>query len=696
MKCKILYDKKGRIRVRAVKAHMSLREADILEYYLKSIHGVSNVLVYDRTCDAVIEYNCEREEVIRAISKFAFTEATAALVPERTSRELNREYQDKLVNAVIFRYVKKWLIPWPIRRAITLFTAAKRILLGVKSLLKGKLDVPVLDAAAIIVALLKGDFSTASSIMFLLKIGDILDEWTHKKSVEDLAQTMSLGIEKVWLKAGENEVLVPLKDVKAGDEIVVRTGGMIPLDGKISDGVVTVNQSSMTGEFDAVPKSKGALVYAGTVVEDGECLISVEKAAGNGRYDRIIKMIEESEKLKSDTEDKAANLADKLVPFSLLGAGLTYLFTGNLIKTAAILMVDYSCALKLSMPIAMLSALREGIAHGISFKGGKFIEVVSKADTVVFDKTGTLTHASPKVAGIVTFLESDENEILRTAACLEEHYPHSIANAVVNEAAERGLTHEECHSSVEYIVAHGIIGIVDGQRIAIGSHHFIFEDEGATISDEKKFNSISGEYSQLYMSCDGQLVAVILIEDPIRKEAVKVIEELRKLGFSNIVMMTGDSDKTAKAVSKKVGVDRYFSEVLPEDKAEYVKRLKEEGHTVIMIGDGINDAPALSQADAGIAVSTGAAIAREIADITVSTEDLWALKTIRELSEAAMKRIGRNYRFIISFNSALIALGVIGILTPQISALLHNVSTLAVGLKSMTALLPPKEEKENK
>lgn len=684
------------MRVRAAVKHMTLKQADILEFYLKNVKGVSLVQVYDRTCDAVVKYNCEREDVVRALSKFAFTEANAALVPERTSRELNREYEDKIVNAIIFRYAKKWLLPFPVRRVITLFTAGKRIWLGLKSLFKGKLDVPVLDAAAISVALLRDDFSTAASIIFLLKIGDILEEWTHKKSVEDLAQTMSLGIEKVWLKAGENEVLVPVNSVAAGDKIVVRAGGMIPLDGRIVEGVATVNQSSMTGEFDAVPKSDGALVYAGTVVEDGECVIEVEKTAGGGRYDRIVKMIEESEKLKSDTEDKASNLADKLVPFSLFGAGLTYLFTGNLIKTAAILMVDYSCALKLSMPIAMLSAIREGITHGVSFKGGKFIEIASKADTVVFDKTGTLTHASPKVAGVVTFLGSDENEILRTAACLEEHYPHSIANAVVNEAAARGLTHEEVHSSVEYIVAHGIIGVIDGHRVAIGSYHFIFEDEKAEISDQKKFDEISGEYSQLYMSCDGKLIAVILIEDPVRKEAASVVKKLRESGFSNIVMMTGDSDKTAKAVAKKVGVDRYFSEVLPEDKAEYVKKLREEGHTVVMIGDGINDAPALSQADAGIAVSTGAAIAREIADITVSSDDLWALVTIKKLADAAMERIGKNYRFIVSFNSALIVLGVAGLLTPQVTALLHNVSTLAIGLRSMTSLLPEAGEKEKR
>ena len=697
MKCTILHEAHGRIRVHLCIKTMSLRQADLLEYYMKNVVGVTDVKVMDRTCDAVIFHDEAKAEIVKALSLFSFEKAeTLGLVPEHTSRALDREFEDKLVFTVAKRFASKLFLPMPIRSVIAAFRSIKYLSKGFSSLLKGKLSVSVLDATAVGVSIFRGDFGTAGSVMFMLGLGELLEDWTRKKSVSDLAGAMSLNADKVWLKIDGTEILTPVTDIKEGDEIVVRTGNVIPLDGKVVGGEASVNQASMTGESLPVRKATGSYAYAGTVVEDGECIISVEKVSGGGRYDRIVKMIEESEKMKSTAEDKATRLADRLVPYTLGGTALTWLFTRNITKTLSVLMVDFSCALKLSIPIAVISAMKESSRYGISVKGGRFLEAVANADTVVFDKTGTLTKAVPTVAEIVTFGNRREDDMLRLAACLEEHYPHSIANAVVNEAADRGLTHEECHYSVEYIVAHGIIGIVDGHRIAIGSHHFIFEDEGATISDEEKFNSISGEYSQLYMSCDGQLVAVILIEDPVRKEAVKVIETLRKRGFSNIVMMTGDSDKTAKAVSKKVGVDRYFSEVLPEDKAEYVKQLKEEGHTVIMIGDGINDAPALSQADAGIAVSTGAAIAREIADITVSTEDLWALETIKELADAAMKRIKKNYRFIISFNSALIALGVIGIITPQVSALLHNVSTLAVGLKSMTALLPPEEEKTNK
>lgn len=688
MKCIILYDAAGRMRIHAALPHMSLSQADILEYYLRALDGVSAVSVYDRTCDAVITYTCARADLVRALAAFAFTEETAALVPAHTGRALNREFQNKLLLTVTRRYLRRWFLPQPIRMALTVFNAVRYIWKGLKCLLRGKIEVPVLDATAITVSLIRGDFDTASSIMFLLRIGELLEDWTHRKSVADLASTMSLGVDKVWLKVGDTEVLTPIGEVRTGDCVVVRTGHMIPLDGRVVAGEMSVNQASMTGESCAVRKSVGAPVYAGTVVEDGECTVRIEKAAGDGRYDRIVHMIEESEKLKSATEDKASHLADKLVPYSLGATLLTYLITRNPVKATAILMVDYSCALKLSMPVAVLSAMREGNLHHISFKGGKFLEAVAAADTIVFDKTGTLTYATPHLAGIVPFTGREENEILRVAACLEEHYPHSIALAVVNEAARRGIDHEECHSSVEYIVAHGILGMVNGHRVAIGSHHYIFEDEHCVIPDREKFDALPDTCSHLYMAEDGVLIAVLLIEDPIKPEAPAVIDGLRRAGFSHIVMMTGDSDRTARAVAVAVGVDRYYSEVLPEDKAAFVRTMRGEGHKVIMIGDGVNDAPALSEADVGIAVNSGAAIAREIADVTITTDDLSALITMKQLSVAAMKRIHGNYRRIMSFNTALIVLGLVGVLPPATSALLHNLSTLAIGLKSMTNLLP--------
>ena len=614
MKFTILHDSSGRMRIRAAKRRMSLEEADILEYYLRNIDGVGKVSVYDRTCDAVIYYTCNRAKLIDLLARFRFdNERAKALVPAKTGRALNREFENKLLAAIFGRLVRRFILPLNIQRYITILRSFKYILKGLKCFLKGKIEVPVLDATAITAAMLTGDFGTASSIMFLLKIGDILDDWTHRKSVNDLAGAMSLGVEKVWLRRDGEEVSVSVNSVSAGDEIVVRTGNMIPLDGRVVSGEMTVNQASMTGESDAVPKSEGSLVYAGTVVEDGECVVKVENTAGTGRYDRIVKMIEDSEKLKSETEDKASHLADKLVPYSFMATGLTYLLTRNITKALAILMVDFSCALKLSMPIAVLSAMREASTYHISFKGGKYIEAVSEADTIVFDKTGTLTHASPRIAGIEIFGGHDERDILRIAACLEEHYPHSIANAVVKEAALCGISHAECHTSVEYIVAHGILGVVDGKRVAIGSHHFLFDDEKCVVpeADRERFYAIPDEYSHLYMSIGGELAAVLLIEDPIRAEAKEVIEKLHRAGFTNIVMMTGDSDRTAKAVAAKVGVDRYFSEVLPEDKASYVRKMRGEGHKVIMIGDGINDAPALSESNAGVAVSGGAAIARE-------------------------------------------------------------------------------------
>lgn len=688
MKCVILHESRGRLRIHIEKSRMTLAEADTLEYYLRAADGVKEVKVYDRTRDAVIVFESDRKSVITALARFSFSdEGARSLVPEHTGRELSREFEDKLFFTAAGRAAKLLFLPLPVRSVLSVLCAVKYIKHGLSCLIKGKIEVPVLDATAISVSLLRGDFKTASSIMFMLKLGEILDDWTHRKSVDDLASTMSLGVDKVWLKNGEQEILVPVSEVAEGDKIVVRTGNMIPLDGKVISGEMTVNQASMTGESEAVPKRHGGMVYAGTVVEDGECVISVEKIAGGGRYDRIVKMIEESERLKSDTEDKASHLADKLVPISLGATALTYLATRNPLKALAILMVDFSCALKLSMPVAVLSAMKEGNKLNISFKGGKFLEAVAEADTIVFDKTGTLTKATPQVARIVTFGGEDETSVLRIAACLEEHYPHSMANAVVKEASDRGISHEECHSKVEYVVAHGIIGIVDGKRVVIGSHHFVFEDEGCTIPDRELFDSLPDEYSHLYMGIGGSLAAVICIEDPIREEACDVIGELRKEGFKHIVMMTGDSERTARAVAKQLGITEYYSEVLPEDKAAFVKRAHENGSRVVMIGDGVNDAPALSESDAGVAVSSGAAITREIADITITADDLYSLITMKRLSDRLMRRIHGNYRFIMSFNTALIVLGVAGVLPASTSALLHNTSTLAISLKSMTDLL---------
>lgn len=688
MKCVILHESHGRLRIHIEKSRMTLAEADTLEYYLRAVNGVKEVKVYDRTRDAVVVFESDRKSVITALARFSFSDENAmSLVPEHTGRELSREFEDKLFFTAAGRAAKLLFLPLPVRSVLSVLCAVKYIKHGLSCLIKGKIEVPVLDATAISVSLLRGDFKTASSIMFMLKLGEILDDWTHRKSVDDLASTMSLGVDKVWLKNGEQEILVPVSEVAEGDKIVVRTGNMIPLDGKVISGEMTVNQASMTGESEAVPKGHGGMVYAGTVVEDGECVISVEKIAGGGRYDRIVKMIEESERLKSDTEDKASHLADKLVPISLGATALTYLATRNPLKALAILMVDFSCALKLSMPVAVLSAMKEGNKLNISFKGGKFLEAVAEADTIVFDKTGTLTKATPQVARIVTFGGEDETSVLRIAACLEEHYPHSMANAVVKEASDRGISHEECHSKVEYVVAHGIIGIVDGKRVVIGSHHFVFEDEGCTIPDRELFDSLPDEYSHLYMGIGGSLAAVICIEDPIREEACDVIGELRKEGFKHIVMMTGDSERTARAVAKQLGITEYYSEVLPEDKAAFVKRAHENGSRVVMIGDGVNDAPALSESDAGVAVSSGAAITREIADITITADDLYSLITMKRLSDRLMRRIHGNYRFIMSFNTALIVLGVAGVLPASTSALLHNTSTLAISLKSMTDLL---------
>jgi len=688
MKCKIMHESKGRMRVRFCISRMTLKQADTAEYALYAVSGVTRVQVFERTCDIVIAYTCPREKIIGELSAFSFDdEKNTALVPEHTGRKLNKQYEEKLAAVVIRRFVNKLILPMPLRRIMAVIKAAKYIFRGLKCLLKGKLEVSVLDATAIGVSLLRGDFKTAGSVMFLLNVGDILDEWTHRKSIDDLARTMSLGAEQVWTKTSDGqEVLMPVNEVGKGDMVVVRTGSMIPLDGKVISGDAMVNQASMTGESVPVHKSEGAYVYAGTVVEDGECTIAVENTAGGGRYDRIVKMIEESEKLKSAAEDKASHLADKLVPWSLGGTLLTWLLTRNAAKALSILMVDFSCALKLAMPISVLSAMRDCSRAGITVKGGRFMEAIAEADTIVFDKTGTLTHSSPRVAQVITFGDRDEDEMLRMAACLEEHYPHSIANAVVAEAEKRELIHEEFHSKVEYVVAHGISSMVEGERVLIGSHHFIIEDEQCTPPDERVFRHLPKEYSHLYLAIGGEVAAVICIEDPLREEAADVIEKLHEYGISRVVMMTGDNERTAKAVAEKVGVDEYHAEVLPEDKAAFIRAEHEAGRKVVMIGDGVNDSPALSEADAGVAISTGAAIAREIADITISADDLYALVELKRLSNALMSRIGWNYRTIIGFNGGLIGLGVLGVLPPATSALLHNASTLAIGLRSMTEL----------
>ena len=698
MKCKIIHESGGRMRVHLNCVRMSLRQADVLEFYLKNVSGVTAVAVYDRTQDAVIRYGGSRAVVVQALARFSFDRAEAMdLVPEHTSRALNREFEDKLAMTVCCRVISKLFLPVPVTSAIALVRSVKYIKEGLRALLRGKLTVAVLDATAVTTSVIRGDFGTAGSVMFMLRLGEILEEWTHKKSVADLAGAMSLQVENVWLQTGDTEVLVPIGQVKVGDRIVVRTGNLIPLDGKVVSGEAMVNQSSMTGESLPIPKSVGSLVYAGTVAEEGECVIQVDKETGGGRYDRIVRMIEDSEKLKSTVEAQASHLADKLVPYTLGGTALTYLLTRNVTKTLAVLMVDFSCALKLAMPIAVLSAMRESAAFHISVKGGRFLEAMAAADTIVFDKTGTLTYATPKVAAVVPFGGHEEQEMLRLAACLEEHYPHSIANAVVEEARKRGLSHEEYHSQVQYIVAHGISSMVDEHKVIIGSAHFVFEDEHCTIpaGEEEKFRSLDPAYSQLYLCIAGQLAAVICISDPLRAEAPAAIRALHECGIKNVVMMTGDNRRTAESVAQAVGVDQVYAEVLPEDKAEFIRKARAEGHVVIMVGDGVNDSPALSEADVGIAISTGAAIAREIADITVASEDLRALVTLRALSCQLMRRIHRNYRFIIGFNCALIVLGVAGILPPTTSALLHNMSTLGISLKSMTNLLPEGEEEKD-
>ena len=691
MKFYIKHESRGRIRIHLAQKRMSSVQAETLLYYLQNQNQVSFAKVYDRTGDAVICYEGERAAVIRMIQLFHYEEVELPTgLLESSGRALNNEYQEKLISKVIYHFGRKWLLPAPIRAIYTTVVSVKYIWKGIQTLAQGKIEVPVLDATAIGVSMLRGDYGTAGSVMFLLGVGELLEEWTHKKSVGDLARSMSLNVGKVWLKKDGQEILVPSEKIVAGDEIVVHMGNLIPFDGEVSNGEGMVNQASLTGESVPVRRTLGSVVYAGTVLEEGELTILVKQTGGSSRYEKITAMIEESEKLKSGLESKAEHLADRLVPYSLGGTALTYLLTRNATKALSILMVDFSCALKLAMPISVLSAIREANQHKITVKGGKFLEAVAEADTIVFDKTGTLTKAQPTVAEVVSFSETKSpDELLRIAACLEEHFPHSMAKAVVDAAKEKHLDHEEMHSKVEYIVAHGISTTINGEKAIIGSYHFVFEDENSIIPEgmEEKFRHLPEEYSHLYLALEGVLAAVICIEDPLRPEAAEIIRQLKKAGLKKIVMMTGDSERTAIAIAKKVGVDEYYAEVLPEDKANFVEKEKAEGRKVIMIGDGINDSPALSAADVGIAISEGAEIAREIADITVAADDLAEILVLRMLSNRLMKRIHKNYRFIVTFNAGLILLGVGGILQPTTSALLHNTSTLYIGLKSMGNLL---------
>ena len=692
MKFTIKHESRGRMRVHMEQYRMTYEQADTLLYVIHNHRNVTFVKVYDRTADAVIEYVGDREQIIELLRHFHYESANVPQTVIKTSgRELNNSYQEKLIGSVVWHYSKKLLLPLPIRIALTIGRSVKYIGIGLKCLLQRKIEVPVLDATAITVSLITKDFSTASSIMFLLGIGELLEEWTHKKSVDDLARSMSLNVSKVWLKTPENqEILVESSKIEKGDKVVVHMGNVIPFDGEVLDGDAMVNQASLTGESVPVQRTVGNTVFAGTVVEEGEITIRVKEVEGNNRFDQIVTMIEESEKLKSELEGKAEHYADKLVPWTLGATGLTYLLTRNVTKAMSILMVDFCCALKLAMPISVLSAIREASLYNVTVKGGKFLEAVAEADTIVFDKTGTLTKAHPTVVDVVNFNdEYSSDDMLRVAACLEEHFPHSMAKAVVDAASKKGLSHEEMHTKVEYIVAHGIATSINGKRTVIGSYHFVFEDEKCVVPAGKEplFESLPLYYSHLYLAIEGKLSAVICIENPLRDEAAAVVTSLKKAGISKVVMMTGDSERTASVIAKKVGVDEYYAEVLPEDKAAFVEREKAKGRKVIMIGDGINDSPALSAANVGIAISDGAEIAREIADITVGSDDLYQIVTLKYISNALMKRIKSNYRKIVGFNSGLIALGVAGVLPPTTTALLHNGSTILISVNSMKNLL---------
>ena len=678
------------MRVHVCNVRMTLHRADVLEAYLNHHDAIEKATVYERTGDVVLYYRGRRADAVQALSRYKFDQPELdALVTTADSRKLNQEYQERMCDLVAGHFFRKLFLPAPIRAAYTVWRSIAFVWKGVRCLLRRRLEVEVLDALSIGVSVLRGDFSTAGSVMFLLNLGSLLEEWTRKKSLDDLARSMALNVDKVWVRSQGTEVLLPLTKVQPGDEIVVRSGNMVPLDGTVIEGEAMVNQAALTGESMPVRKAKGATVYAGTVVEEGECVFLAKAAGGANRYDKIVAMIEESEKLKSSTENRALELADKLVPWCLAGTVVTYALTRNVTRAISILMVDFSCALKLSMPLAVLSAMREcGTAH-ITVKGGKYLEALAKADTIVFDKTGTLTRATPQVVDIIPFSNSEKDDVLRLAACLEEHFPHSMANAVVRAAREQGLAHEEMHSEVEYIVAHGIASRVGGERVVIGSYHFVFEDEHCIVpaDEQEKFDRIPAEYSHLYMAASGQLVGVICIADPLRPEAASVLRQLHKLGIRNAVMMTGDSYRTAEAIARQVGVDQFFAEVLPEDKANFVQKAKAEGRTVVMIGDGINDSPALSAADIGIAIHSGAAIAREIADVTIKADSLEELVALKAIANQLQRRVSANYHFVLSFNSTLIVLGAMGILQPATSAMLHNLSTIGISLKSMTNLL---------
>ncbi|NJE74351.1 heavy metal translocating P-type ATPase [Pseudoflavonifractor sp. SW1122] len=689
MNATILHESRGRIRFRLRQKQMTLAQADLLEAWIQGKSWCRQVTVHERTCCVILYYDGTRQAVLNEIRHFSWQEAerTTAL-PAHSSRALNREFEEKLVAKVVCKAACTLFLPPPLRIARILWHMIPFVRRGLRCLLRRRIKVELLDALSISISACRRDFGTAGMVMFLLEVGELLEEWTRKKSVADLARCMSLNVDRVWLRTAQGEVLVPVSQIQPGDAVVVRAGGIVPVDGLVLEGEVTVNQASLTGESIPVPKHPGGAVYAGTVVEEGECVLEVKQASGQSRYDQIVHMIEQSEQMKSEAESKAANLADKLVPYTFVGSLLSFALTRNVARALSVLMVDFSCALKLAMPLAVLSAMREaGRAH-ITVKGGKFLEAVAAADTIVFDKTGTLTHACPRVAQVVSFGGKEESEMLRLAACLEEHFPHSMANAVVEEAKRRGLRHEEYHSKVEYLVAHGIASTVDGERVLIGSAHFVFEDEGCVIpeGEQERFDALPPEYSHLYLAVGGQLAAVICISDPLREEAKEVLSTLRALGVTSTVMLTGDSYRTAAAIAAQVGVDDFRAGVLPADKAEYVARLRREGHTVLMVGDGINDSPALSEADAGIAISDGAAIAREIADITIAADSLWELVELRQIAMALMARIHSNYRFVIGFNGALIALGVAGVLPPATSATLHNLSTLGVSLRSMSRL----------
>ena len=692
MKFIIKHEIKGRIRVHIIQNKMTYAQADILAFYLNNNKYVTFAKVYDRTSDATINYIGDREEIVTLLKHFRYDEVEVPTgLVENSGRELNAKYQEKLVNKVILRYAGRLFLPYPVRACVTTVKSVKYICKGLNCLWHRKIEVPVLDATAIGVSVIRSDFETAGSVMFLLGIGEILEEWTHKKSVDDLARTMSLNVGKVWLVKNDNEVLVPSSEIKVGDKVVVRMGKIIPFDGQVTDGEAMVNQASLTGESAPVRKCENSYVYAGTVVEEGEITIKVKETGGSSKFEKIVTMIEESEKLKSALESKAEHIADKLVPYTLAGTGITYLLSRNVTKALSVLMVDFSCALKLAMPISVLSAIREASMHNITVKGGKFLEAVANADTIVFDKTGTLTKAKPTVARVISFNGYETDELLRIAACLEEHFPHSIANAVVEAARAKKLDHEEMHSKVEYVVAHGISTKINDKKVIIGSYHFVFEDEKCVVPEGKEelFKNLPNEYSHLYLAIGDSLAAVICIEDPLREEAEAVINSLRRAGISKIVMMTGDSDRTAKVIAKKVGVDEYYSEVLPEDKAKFVEKEKAKSRKVIMIGDGINDSPALSAADVGIAISDGAEIAREIADITIGSDDLYNIVTLKLLSDSLMKRISKNYRNIACFNTGLILLGVSGIIQPTTSALFHNTSTLFISIKSCLLYTSP-------